>query len=455
MKQMSKSRYSRLAEADRRHVWHPFTQMRDWEREPFLIIERARGNYLWDVNGKRYLDGVSSLWVTVHGHRHPRIDSAVAAQLGRVAHTTFLGLSHPPAIELAERLVGIAPRGLNRVFYSDNGSTAVEIALKMAFQHWRQRGERRRTRFVAFRNSYHGDTIGSVSVGGIDLFHSIFRPLLFDALFADSPYCWRCPAKKSYPTCGIACLESAESLIKKHGREIAAVVVEPLVQAAAGMLVYPADFLRGLRDLCAKRGVLLIADEVATGFGRTGAMFACGKAGVSPDLMALAKGITGGYLPLAATLATEEVYESFKGRHEEFRTFFHGHTYTANPPACAAAIASLDVFEEEKTIERLQPKIARMRKRLAGLREIPIVGDIRQEGMMVGIELVKNRRTKAVHPPKERIGHRVILDARNRGIILRPLGNVIVLMPPLSITPREIDRLVDVTKESIEAVSAN
>lgn len=455
MKRTSRLRYSRLAAADRRHLWHPFTQMRDWEREPFLVIERARGNYLYDAAGERYLDGVSSLWVTVHGHRHPRIDAAVRNQLARVAHTTFLGLTHPPAIELARRLVGIAPRGLSRVFYSDNGSTAVEIALKMAFQHWRQRGERRRTRFLALRNSYHGDTIGSVSVGGIDLFHSIFRPLLFDALFADSPCCYRCPARKSYPSCGIACLESAESLLKKHRREIAAVVVEPLVQAAAGMLVYPADFLRGLRDLCTRHGLLLIADEVATGFGRTGAMFACGKAGISPDLMALAKGITGGYLPLAATLATEEIYESFKGRHEEFRTFFHGHTYTANPMACAAAIANLDVFEEEKTIERLQPKIARIEAALGRLRNIPIVGDIRQEGLMVGIELVRNRRSKAVHPPRERIGHRVILEARKRGVILRPLGNVIVLMPPLSITPREIDRLVEVTKESIEAVSAN
>ncbi|MEK6813384.1 MAG: adenosylmethionine--8-amino-7-oxononanoate transaminase [Nitrospirota bacterium] len=453
MKRTSRLRYSRLAAADRRHIWHPFTQMRDWEREPFLVIERARGNHLYDVNGKRYLDGVSSLWVTVHGHRHPRIDAAVRNQLARVAHTTFLGLTHPPAIELARRLMRIAPRGLSRVFYSDNGSTAVEVALKMAFQHWRQRGEKHRTRFLSFRNSYHGDTIGSVSVGGIGLFHGVFRPLLFDALFAESPYCYRCPAKKSYPACGIECLGSAESLMRKRRREIAAVVVEPLVQAAAGMLVYPSEFLRGLRDLCTKHGILLIADEVATGFGRTGAMFACEKAGVSPDLMALAKGITGGYLPLAATLATEEVYESFKGRHEEFRTFFHGHTYTANPLACASAVASLDVFEEEKTIERLQPKIARLRKRLARLREIAIVGDIRQEGMMVGIELVKNRRTKTPHPPKERIGHRVILDARKRGVILRPLGNVIVLMPPLSITPREIDRLVDVTIESIAAVS--
>ncbi len=452
MKPTPRLRYSRLAAADRRHVWHPFTQMRDWEREPFPIIERARGNYLFDVSGKRFLDGVSSLWVTVHGHRHPRIDAAVAAQLGRVAHTTFLGLSHPPAIELAGRLAGIAPRGLTRVFYSDNGSTAVEIALKMAFQHWRQRGERRRTRFLAFRNSYHGDTIGAVSVGGIDLFHSIFRPLLFDALFAESPYCYRCPAKRSYPACGTACLESAESLMKKHGREIGAVVVEPLVQAAAGMLVYPADFLRGLRDLCAKRGILLIADEVATGFGRTGAMFACGKAGVSPDLMALAKGITGGYLPLAATLATEEVYESFKGRHEEFRAFFHGHTYTANPLACAAALANLDVFEEEKTIERIGSRIRRLASRLQELRNVPIVGDVRQEGMMVGIELVKNSRTKTVHPPKERIGHRVILEARKRGVILRPLGNVIVLMPPLSITPGEIDFLAGVVAESIKAV---
>jgi adenosylmethionine---8-amino-7-oxononanoate aminotransferase len=372
---------------------------------------------------------VSSLWCNVHGHAHPRIDAAVRDQLGKVAHTTMLGLSHRPAIELAQRLVEMAPPGLTRAFYSDSGSTATEIALKMAFQYWRQRGQDRR-RFVALRMAYHGDTIGSVSVGGIDLFHSIYEPLLFDTLQAE-------PGDAGH----------MERLLAEHSGEVAAVIMEPLVQGAAGMLVHPPGYLRAVRDLCDRHGVLLILDEVATGFGRTGRMFACEHEGVAPDLMCLAKGITGGYLPLAATLATERIYEGFLGEHAEFRTFFHGHTYTGNPLACAAALATLDVFREERTMERLQPKIQQLGEQLEPVAAHPMVREIRRRGFMVGIELEE-------HPLPVRIGHRVALEARRRGAIIRPLGDVVVLMPPLSISHEDLGRLISVTAEAIDAATS-
>src|SRR5947208_10071487 len=332
-----------LAADDRRFLWHPFTQQQGWAEEDAPIIERAERCELIDVEGRRYIDGVSSLWCNVHGHRHPAIDSAVRDQMDRVAHSTMLGLSHRPAIELARRLVEIAPDGLSRVFYSDSGSTAAEIALKMAFQYWQQQGggDARRTRFVALREAYHGDTIGSVSVGGIDLFHGAYGPLLFGALHAE-------PGDAA----------DMERLLAEHEGEVAAVIVEPLVQGAAGMLVHPEGYLRQVRALCDRYGVFLICDEVATGFGRTGRMFACEHDDITPDFLCLAKGLTGGYLPLAATLTTERVYEGFLGCFEEFRTFFHGHTYTGNPLACAAALATLDVFEQEHTLAALEPKIA-------------------------------------------------------------------------------------------------
>jgi adenosylmethionine-8-amino-7-oxononanoate aminotransferase len=419
-----------LSAADRAHLWHPFTQQRGWCAEEPLIVERAEGSELIDTEGRSYIDGVSSLWCNVHGHRHPRIDAAVRDQLDRVAHSTMLGLSHPQAIELARRLVEIAPAGLTRVFYSDSGSTATEIALKMAFQYWRQAGEERRTRFVCLRDAYHGDTIGSVSAGGIDLFHSLYRPLLFDTLKAE-------PGD----------LESMERLLDEHAGEVAAVMMEPLVQGAAGMLVHPEGYLRGVRELCDRHGVLLILDEVATGFGRTGRMFACEREDVAPDLLCMAKGITGGYLPLAATLTTERVYEGFLGEFEEFRTFFHGHTYTGNPLACAAALASLDVFAEERTLERLQPKIELLERLLEPLAAHPAVAEVRRCGFMTGIELREQ-------PLELRMGHRVTLEARRRGAIVRPLGDVVVLMPPLSISEAELTRLVDVTAEAIQAATA-
>jgi len=447
------TRQRRLAQADKRYIWHPFTQMQDYQEMEPVIIERGEGSYLFDVHGRRYLDGVSSLWVTVHGHRRAEIDQAIIAQVGKIAHSTLLGLSNPPAIELAERLVEITPPGLTRVFYSDNGSTGCEVALKMAFQYWQHRGASNKKTFISFKNAYHGDTVGAVSVGGIDLFHEVYHPLLFAVLQAEAPYCYRCPLGLSLPACGIGCLESLERIMKDHYQAVAALIIEPLVQGAAGMITQPPGFLSRVRELCTRYGVLMIADEVAVGFGRTGKMFACEHEEVTPDILVLAKGITGGYLPLAATLTTEEIYDAFLGAHEEFKTFFHGHTYTGNPLACAAALANLEIFAAERVVERLQEKIRHLAERLDSFRSLRHVGDIRQMGIMVGIELVAESVTKRPFEPKEKIGHRVILEARRRGLIIRPLGNVIVLMPPLSISTEEIDRLCDITFASIQAVT--
>lgn len=423
-----------LADKDKRYVWHPFTQMRDWLADEPLVIERAEGNWLFDIDGKRYLDGVSSLWVAIHGHRRPEIDAAIRAQLDRVAHSTLLGLANVPSIELAERLVRIAPPGLHKVFYSDSGSTAVEIALKMAFQYWRQRGRPEKRQFLALADAYHGDTVGAVSVGGIDLFHQIFHPLLF--------HTQRIPAR----------LDALAQAFADHGPSLAALVVEPLVQGAAGMLVHPPGFLRAARELSRKHDVLLICDEVATGFGRTGTMFACEQEDVAPDFLCLAKGISGGYLPLAATLATKAVFDAFLGSYGDKRTFFHGHTYTGNPLACAAALASLDVFEKDQVLSKLPPKIELL-SRLLHTEVAPLahVGEIRQRGMMVGIELVANRATGEPYPYDAAIGAKVCRAARAHALLLRPLGPVVVLMPPLSVTAREIRHLVAGVAASIRS----
>jgi adenosylmethionine-8-amino-7-oxononanoate aminotransferase len=436
---------SELIAADRAHLWHPFTQQRSWcEQEPPLVIERAQGTTLYDTDGNAYIDGVSSLWCNVHGHRHPAIDAAVRAQLERVAHSTMLGLSHPAAIELAQRLVAIAPRGLTRVFYSDSGSTAVEVALKMAFQWWAQRGQRQRSGFICLRNAYHGDTLGAVSVGGIESFHSLYRPLLFES--------WAARAGD---------LGHMQSLLERHGERVAAVILEPLVQGAAGMLIAPDGYLRGVRELCERHGVLLICDEVATGFGRTGTMFACQQEGVTPDLLCVGKGLTGGYLPLAATLTTERVYEGFLdgdgedgeegdraagGEHPPApRTFFHGHTYTGNPLACAAAIATLETFEREHTLEQVEIKAKLLRRLLAGhLAGLEAVAEVRQRGLMVGIEL---------RPGPPQLGHQVTLAARARGAVIRPLGDVVVLMPAPAIAESELRRLVEIAAAAIAEVT--
>jgi adenosylmethionine-8-amino-7-oxononanoate aminotransferase len=436
-----------LKEWDREHLWHPFTQMQGFRAEDPLLISRAEGIYLYDIQGNRYLDGVSSLWANLHGHRRRELDRALVAQLEQVAHSTLLGIAHPPAIVLARRLVEMAPAGLNKVFFSDNGSTAVEVALKVAFQFWRNRGQSRKQRFLKLSGAYHGDTLGAVSVGGIPLFHEIYRPLLFDTLEAPAPYCYRCPHRED---CREQCLARLEELVAAHHQELAAVIVEPVMQGAGGMIPQPPGYLARVREVTRRHDVLLITDEVAVGFGRTGKMFACEHEAVSPDLLCLAKGITGGYLPLAATLATDEVYQAFLGEYEEFKTFFHGHTYTGNPLAAAVGLASLDIFVHDRVLEGLATEIERLAGRLQKMAEHPHVGDIRQRGLMVGLELVADKGSRESFPPAQRTGHRVILAARQLGAILRPLGDVIVLMPPLCITPEELDTLCDITYEAIK-----
>ncbi|PYV42457.1 MAG: adenosylmethionine--8-amino-7-oxononanoate transaminase, partial [Acidobacteria bacterium] len=429
--------------------------MKEWMESPQVVIQRAKGTYLYDTQGRRYLDGVSSLWANIHGHGHPAITRAVQSQLRQLDHSTFLGLTHVRAIELAENLVQMTPTNLTRVFYSDNGSTAVEVALKMSFQYWRHQGESfsRKKKFISFTNAYHGDTVGSVSLGGVDLFHKIYKPLLFKTIKAFYPSCYRCPFGKDMTTCGIYCFEELETTLSQHYQEVCALVIEPKIQAAAGMLTAPDGFLKRVETLCRKFKVHLIVDEVATGFGRTGKMFACEHEQVCPDFLVTAKGLTAGTLPLAATLTTDEVFNAFLGEYADFKTFFHGHTYTGNPLACAAALGSLQVFHQKKTLEKLQSKIRYLGKRLEDFWELPHVGDIRQAGFMVGIELVLDRGSRSSFPAELRVGHRVILDARRRGVILRPLGDVIVLMPPLSISRAELKTLLDVTCQSIKAVT--
>jgi adenosylmethionine-8-amino-7-oxononanoate aminotransferase len=447
-------RTKEIEELDRRLIWHPFTQMKDYMGEVPLVVERGKGSYLVDIYGKSYLDGVSSLWVNLHGHRKKEIDDAIRKQLDRVAHSTLLGISNVPAVELAKELVQIAPVGLKKVFYSDNGSTAVEIAVKIAFQFWKQKGNGgSKHTFLSFTNGYHGDTIGSVSLGGIDLFHETYGALLFRVYRAPYPYCYRCPLERSAPSCGVECLNRVEEILSTRHEEIAALVIEPMIQGAAGMITSPKGYLKGIRELTKRYNVLLIADEVATGFGRTGRMFACDHESISPDLLCLAKGITGGYLPLAATLTTEEIFDAFLGDYREKKTFFHGHSYTGNPLACAAAVANLRVMREERILEKLEQKIQFLSNALQKFRTLEHVGDIRQLGMMVGTELVLNKATKEEYPFEDKVGIRVIQEARERGLIIRPLGNVIVLMPPLSMSQDELSEMLSITYDSIKAVT--
>jgi adenosylmethionine---8-amino-7-oxononanoate aminotransferase len=443
------------AELDKKYIWHPFTQMEDWAFQNNIVIERAEGNYLIDTSGNKYLDGISSLWVNIHGHGKKEIDEAIRRQIEKVSHSTLLGLASIPSIKLAERLVAIAPTGLTRVFYSDSGSTAVEVALKIAFQYWRNLGFKEKQLFVALSDAYHGDTIGSVSVGGIDLFHNIFKPLLFNTLYVPTPFPYRYPSL-SRSQCRDMALDCFRVMAATRAKEIAAIVLEPLMQGAAGMIAHPAGFLKGIEKICREYGILLIVDEVATGFGRTGKMFACEHEGVEPDIMAVAKGLSGGYLPLAATLVTEEIYKAFLGDYSEYRAFFHGHSYTGNALACAAAVASLDLFNSERVLDNLTGKIVILSELLESeISVLPWVGDTRQCGLMVGIELVKNKQRRVSYPPELRIGALVCKTIRKYGVILRPLGDVVVLMPPLSITDKEMKSLVSATALSIKETCNN
>lgn len=450
------TRTDELLTLDRRHLWHPFTAQQEWESEPQIVIERAEGWYLEDAEGRRYIDGVSSLWANVFGHRVPEIDAAVRDQLGRLAHSTLLGLTHPPAIDLATRLVSRMPPPLRRVFYSDDGSTAVEVAVKMAYQFCRQNGRERRTRFVAFDAAYHGDTLGSVSLGGIELFHGAFRNLLFPVHRAPYPYCYRCPVGESGKpaACGLRCAREFERLLERHGHEIAGCVIEPRVQGAGGMVTAPDGFLGAVAEACRRHGVLLIADEVATGVCRTGPFLACEAEGVVPDFVCLAKGLTGGYLPLAVTVTTDEIYGGFLGQRHLGRTFFHGHTYTGNPLAAAAALATLELVRTRDLPRHVARLDAVFDGCLAPLRKHALVGDIRRRGVMTGLELVADRRDRERFDPALRVGHRVAMAVRRHGAIVRPLGDVLVLNPPPAIDPATLQALVAAVTAGLDEVAA-
>ncbi len=441
------SRYEELARLDKAHLWHPFTQMQEYAADAPLIVERGDGLFLFDVEGRRYYDAVSSIWLNVHGHRVPEIDAAIREQLEKVAHSTLLGQANVPSILLAEQLVAILPEGLTHVFYSDSGSESVEIALKMAYQYWRHVGQPGRTRFIAMRDAYHGDTIGAVSIGGIELFHGAFRDLLFPTLRAPYPHAYRFDGDEA--ACKAHCLAELERLLIEHAGEVCGLVLEPLVAGAAGIVTMPEGFLREAADLCRRHDTLLLADEVATGFGRTGRMFACEHEGVAPDILMTAKGITGGYLPLAATVANDRIYNAFLGTHAEAKTFFHGHSYTGNQLACAAALANLELFRRNGIVAHVAAVSDAIGEELRSWRELPHVGDVRGRGFMWGIELIADKEAGLDYPWEARMGARICRRCRDLGMLVRPLGNVLVFMPPLAATSDHLQAMMAIYRQAI------
>ncbi|MDM5317327.1 adenosylmethionine--8-amino-7-oxononanoate transaminase [Fictibacillus sp. b24] len=437
-----------LLENSKKHLWLPFTQMTDYERDP-LIIESGEGVRLRDIYGNEYLDGYSSLWLNIHGHRKKEIDEAIKKQLDSIAHSTLLGASNVPAIELAKKLVEITPSNLTRTFYSDSGAESVEIAIKMAYQYWHNKGYTSKRKFVTLTNGYHGDTVGAISVGAVDLYHRVYGSLMFESIKAPFPLVYR-HESEHLDVIRDEALDELHKIFEKHNEEIAAITVEALIQGAGGMNIMPPGYLKGVEKLCRKFNILLIVDEVATGFGRTGKMFAIEHEDVQPDLMTIAKGITGGYLPIAATMATEEIYDAFYGEYEEFKTFFHGHSYTGNQLGCAAALANLKIYEQENLIDKVQEKMAYIAYELQNIEELKHVGDVRQLGLMCGIELVMDKQTKEPFPWQERIGYKSTLRMRQLGMLTRPLGDVVVFMPPLASSKEELSEMISILKQGIE-----
>ncbi len=440
-----------LIEKSKKYLWLPFTQMKDYDENPF-IIESGNGIKVKDIEGKEYYDGFSALWLNVHGHRKKELDEAIKKQLDKIAHSTLLGMTNVPATELAEKLIEISPEKLTRVFYSDSGAEAMEIALKMAFQYWMNVGRPEKQKFIAMQNGYHGDTIGAVSIGSIDLYHQVYGPLMFESFKAPIPDVYH--SKSGDPVqCRDECLDILEQLLIENHQEIAALTIESMVQGAGGMIVMPEGFLSGVRKLCTKYDVLMIVDEVAAGFGRTGKMFACEHEGVQPDLMAVGKGITGGYLPIAATLSTEDIYQAFYDDYDKLKTLFHGHSYTGNQLGCAVAIENLRLFESENIVEEVAKKAEYLHLLLEDLKSLPHVGDIRQLGFMCGIELVYSKETKEPFPAEKRVGYHATLKMRELGMLTRPLSDVIVFMPPHVSTKEELKAMVTIMKEAIIEVT--
>ncbi len=436
-------------ERDLKHVWHPCTQMKDHETLPMIPLRSGTGVWLEDFSGKRYVDGISSWWVNLFGHANPRINAAVREQLERLEHAIFAGFTHEPAVTLAEELTRIAPPGLSRCFFADNGSAAIEVAIKMSFHFWRNSGRSRKTRFITLSNSYHGETLGALAVGNVELYKSIYRPLLMDVITVPSPDSFARETGASESQHAETMFAHMEAALARHHDDVAAVIVEPLVQCAGGMRMYDARYLTLLREACDRHGVHLIADEIAVGFGRTGTMFACEQAGIRPDYLCLSKGLTGGYLPLSVVMTTEAVYAAFYDEYVQLNAFLHSHSYTGNPLACAAANATLAIFREQPVLERNRETARRMAASVEHLRDHPHVAEIRQRGMILAIELVKDRATRTPYPWQERRGLRIYRHALEQGALLRPLGTTLYFMPPYVIEHDEIELLARVATEGI------
>ncbi|MCL1696071.1 MULTISPECIES: adenosylmethionine--8-amino-7-oxononanoate transaminase [unclassified Lysinibacillus] len=439
-----------LQTRDLQHVWHPCSQMKDYEQYPPIVIKKGQGVWLYDEHNNRYLDAVSSWWVNLFGHANPRISQALSDQAFTLEHTIFANFSHEPAIKVAEKLVALTPEGLNKVFFADNGSSAIEVALKMSFQYHMQTGKTTKKRFLALTDAYHGETLGALSVGGVGLYNEVYQPLLLDTVRAQGPDCFRCRFGENPGSCKAQCIQFVEDELSQHHEEITAIIIEPLIQAAAGMKMYPPIYLKRLRELCTKYDVHFIADEIAVGFGRTGTLFACEQAGIAPDFMCLSKGLTGGYLPLSAVLTTDDVYNAFYDDYGTMKAFLHSHSYSGNTLACRVALEVLTMFEEEHVIDMIKNKGERMRK-LAQLafEELPFVGEYRQVGLVGAIELVANRETKEPLPSEERIGYQISKRALAKGLLIRPLGNILYFMPPYIISDDEMDFMIETTKETI------
>ena len=443
-----------LIDWDKRYLWHPFTQMQDWLAEEPVIIERGEGVFLIDTAGNRYIDGVASMWTNVHGHNRKEINDAIKAQIDKIAHSTLLGYSNVPAIKLAKKLVEITPQGLDKVFYSDNGATSVEIALKIAYQYWQHKGKPERRIFVNLDSAYHGDTVGAMSVSCIEVFHRTFDGLLFETVRVPAPYVYRSPVGDQPEAVRDHCLRELEKILHEYDRQVAAIILEPLIQGAGGMITAPEGFLKGVETLAKKSGTLLILDEVMTGIGRTGRMWACQHEDVCPDILCTAKGLSAGYLPLAATLTTDEIFNAFLGEYGDLKTFFHGHTFTGNQLGCAAAYANLEIFEKEGLLEKIQPTIAHFQSRFKEFYSLDHVGDVRVCGLAAGVELVRDRDTKEAYALEKKVGAQVCKEALKRGVMLRPIVNTIVLIPPLQISTSELDRLLNAVYTSIETVTS-
>lgn len=449
---MNQNKVQELENWDKEYVWHPFTQMKHYQKSKPLIIEKGEGSYLYDIEGKKYLDGYASLWVNVHGHNIPELNEALTNQVNKVAHSTLLGSANVPSILLAKKLAEITPGNLCKVFYSDTGSASVEIALKIAYQYWKNIDKdkyKKKNTFISLDDAYHGDTIGSVSVGGMDLYHRIFKPLLFNRISLPSPHTYRMSEDGDEEAVKNFCLQKLESLLQEKADEVAGLIMEPLVQGAAGIITHPDGFLKGVERLCRQYNVLLICDEVAVGFGRTGTMFACEQEDVVPDIMCIGKGITGGYMPLAATITSEKVFDAFLGEKEEHKTFYHGHTYTGNQLSCSVALRNIQLMEETSLIEKVQANALFVKEKLEGVYNLEIVGDIRQRGLMIGIEIVKDKKSKEVFQIQEHKLDDIVAAAKEKGLIVRQLDQVLTFIPVLAMSQSELEEAIKIIYQSI------